>query len=95
MYQPLTDDELEEKYRDQLDDTDASQYAYFYGMHLYEIAERYDLIDIDVADAVLYWLRRYLAQEETKPDCVKKARYIVAKLSSEFPELREEYKNAE
>ena len=92
MYQPCTEDELDEKYRDQLDDVSPSQYAFFYGMHLYEIAERYDLIDIDVADAVLYWLTRYLAQEETEATSVKKARYTVAKLLSEFPELREDYK---
>lgn len=95
MYQPCTDDELEEKYQGQMDDVSPSQYAFFYGTHVYEIAERYDLIDIDVADAVLYWLRRYLAQEETEANCVKKARYIVAKLLSEFPQLREEYKNVE
>lgn len=95
MYRPCTDDELEEKYRGQLDDDRPSQYAFFYGTHLYEIAERYDLVDIDLADAVVYWLTRYLAQEETEPDCVKEARYIVAKLLSEFPELREEYKNVE
>lgn len=95
MYQPLTDEELEEKYRDQLDDPRPSQYAFFYGTHLYEIADRYNLIDIDVADAVVYWLNRYLAQEESEPECVKEARYIVAKLLSEFPELREEYKNKE
>lgn len=90
MYQPITDDELEEKYRDQLDDTNDSQYAYFYGTHLYEIAERYDLIDIDVADAVLYWLRRYISQDETKLECVKQSKYIIAKLQNEFPELRNE-----
>lgn len=95
MYRPLTNEELEEKYRDQLDDTSASQYAYFYGMHLYEIAERYDLVDIDVADAVLYWLKRYIMQEETKSECVKESKYIVAKLLSEFPDLREEYNNTE
>lgn len=88
MYQPLTEDELEEKYRGQLDDPTPSQYAYFYGTHLYEIAERHDLMDVDVAEAVVYWLKRYVAQEETKPECVKKARYIVAKLLNEFPELR-------
>lgn len=92
MYQPCTDDELDERYRDQLDDVSPSQYAFFYGTHVYEIAERYDLVDIDVADAVLYWLTRYLAQEETEPASVKKSRYIVAKLLNEFPELRKEYK---
>lgn len=91
MYKPLTDEELEEKYRGQLDDTSPSQYAYFYGTHLYEIAEKHDLMDLDLADAVVYWLKRYLAQDETKPECVKKARYIVAKLLNEFSELRNEY----
>ena len=92
MYQPLSDEELEEKYRGQLDDPTPSQYAYFYGTHLYQIAEKHDLMDIDVADAVIYWLKRYLAQEETQPKCAKQAGYIVAKLMSEFPELREEYR---
>ena len=92
MYQPLSDKELEEKYREQLDDPEPSQYAFFYGTHLYQIAEKYNLIDIDVADAVVYWLKRYLAQEETKPECVKEAGYIVAKLLHQFPELREEYR---
>ena len=93
MYEPITEEELESQYRDQLDDTDPKQYAYFYGTHLYEIAERHNLIDIDVADAVMYWLKKYIGQEETKDDCVKRAKYIVAKLSSEFPELRDSYKN--
>lgn len=93
MYRPLTDEELEEKYRGQLDDDSTPQYAYEYGMHLYEIAEKYDLMDIDVADAVVYWLKRYIAQEETKPECLKKCKYIAAMLLSEFPELREEYNN--
>ena len=92
MYHPPTEEELEEQYRDQLDDPNPSQYAFFYGTHLYEIAERHKLIDIDVADAVIYWLKKYIAQDETKPECVKKAKYIVAKLFSEFPELREEYR---
>ena len=92
MYQPLSDKDLEEKYRGQLDDTTPSQYAFFYGTHLYQIAEKYDLMDIDLADAVVYWLKRYIGQEETKPECVKEAGYIVAKLMNQFPELREEYK---
>ena len=91
MYKPLTDDELEERFRGQLDDNRPHQYAFFYGTHLYEIAERYDLIDISVAEAVLYWLNRYLAQEVTEPESVKKANYIVAKLLYDYPELREEF----
>ena len=31
MYEPFTDDELEEKYRGQMDDTSDPQYAYYYG----------------------------------------------------------------
>lgn len=92
MYKSITDEELEEKYGEQLDDTDPNQYAYFYGMHIYEIAERYDLIDIDVAKEVVYWLNRYISQDDVKPDCVKRSRYIVAKLFNQFPELREEFK---
>lgn len=91
MYQPLRDEELEEKYRGQLDDTSPSQYAYYYGTHLYEIAEKHDLMDLDLADAIVYWLKRYIAQEETQPACVKKAKYIVAKLLNEFSELRNQY----
>ena len=91
MYEPYTDDELEEKYRGQLDDDRPHQYAFFYGMHVYEIAKRYDLIDVNVAEAVLYWLKRYLAQEQTEPDSVKKANYIVAKLCYDYPELRDVY----
>lgn len=94
MYKPLTDEELEEKYRGQLDDDRPSQYAYYFGTHLYDIADRHKLMDIDVADAVIYWLTRYIGQDENEPDCVKKARYIVTKLFNEFPELREEYKKA-
>ena len=88
MYQPCTDEDLDEKYRDQLDDVSASQYAYFYGMHVYEIAKRYNLIDVDVAEAVVYWLKRYVDQEENQPDCVKQSRYIIAKLLFQYPELR-------
>ena len=92
MYNTITEDELLEKYCEQFDDTDPNQYTYFYGMHIYEIAERYDLIDIDVAKEVIKWLSRYISQEDTKPDCVKQSRYIVTKLFNSFPELREELK---
>lgn len=91
MYEPYTDDELEEKYRGQMDDTSAPQYAYEYGMTLYEIGKRYDIVDLDYAGLVIYWLKRYSEQEETKPECVKQCRYIIAKLFHEYPELREEF----
>lgn len=91
MYQPITDDELEEKYIGQLDDDRPHQYAFFYGTHLYEIAERHDLIDIDLAEVVLYWLNRYISQEKTEPDSVKRANYIIAKLLYDYPELRDEF----
>ena len=93
MYEPFTDDELEEKYRGQMDDTSDPQYAYGYGMTLYEMGKRLDFIDLDYAGLVIYWLKRYIDQEETQPECVKKCRYIVAKLFHEYPELREEFKN--
>lgn len=92
MYISITEDELKEKYCEQFDDTDPKQYAYFYGMHLYEIAERYDLIDVDVAKEVIHWLSRYISQDDVKPDCAKQSRYIVAKLFNQFPELRKELK---
>lgn len=92
MYRPLSDEELEEKYRGQLDDPSPPQYAFYYGTRLNQIAESYDLMDIDLADAVIYWLKRYLDQEETEPECAKEAGYIVAKLMHQFPELREEYR---
>ena len=94
MYEPFTDDELEEKYRGQMDDTSDPQYAYEYGMTLYEISRRYRIEDMDYAGLVIYWLKRYMAQEETQPECVKKCRYTVTKLLSEYPELREEFKTA-
>lgn len=92
MYKSITEDKFEDYYHEQLDDTDPKQYAYFYGMHIYEIAEKYDLIDIDVAKEVIYWLSSYASQDDAKPDCVKHSRYIVAKLYHQFPELREELK---
>ena len=92
MYEPYTDDELEEKYRGQMDDTSDPQYAYEYGMTLYEISRRHHIEDIDYAGLVIYWLRRYILQEETRPECVKHSRYIVTKLFHKYPELREEYK---
>ncbi|MBQ2901219.1 MAG: hypothetical protein IJE49_05170 [Agathobacter sp.] len=92
MYEPFTDDELEEKYRGQMDDTSDPQYAYEYGMTLYEISRCYRIEDMDYAGLVIYWLKRYMAQEETQPECVKKSRYTVTKLLSEYPELREEFK---
>ena len=91
MYKPYTDDKLEEKYRGQMDDASDPQYAYEYGMRLYEIGQTHDLIDIDYAGLIIYWLRSYNAQEETQVECVKNSRYIVAKLFSEFPELRSEF----
>ena len=45
MYNTITDEELLEKYCEQFDDTDPNQYTYFYGMHIYEIAEKYDYRD--------------------------------------------------
>ena len=93
MYEPFTDDELEEKYRGQMDDTSDPQYAYEYGMTLYEMGKRFDFIDLDYAGLVIYRLKRYIDQKETQPECVKKSRYIVAKLFHEYPELREEFKN--
>ena len=92
MYEPYTDDELEDKYKGQMDDTSDPQYAYEYGMRIYEIGQIHDLIDLDYAGLIIYWLRRYTAQEETQPECVKKSRYIVAKLFNEYPELRAEFK---
>lgn len=92
MHNSITDEELVKKHFEQLDDTDPKQYTYFYGMHIYEIAEKYDLIDIDVAKEVVYWLSRYTSSDDAKPDCVKHGRYIVAKLFNQFPELREEFK---
>ena len=94
MYEPYTDDELEEKYKGQMDDTSDPQYAYEYGMRIYEIGQIHDLIDLDYAGLVIYWLRRYNAQEDTQPDCVKRSRYIVAKLFSQYPELRKEFKSS-
>ena len=91
MYEPYTDDELEEKYRGQMDDTSDPQYAYEYGMRLFEIGQLHELIDLDYAGLVIYWLRRYIGQEETRPECVKRSRYIVTKLFNEYPELREEF----
>ncbi len=91
MYEPFTDDELEEKYRGQMDDTSDPQYAYYYGMTLYEISTKYYIEDMDYAGLIIYWLKRYIGQEETKPECVKKCRYTIAKLFHEYPELREEF----
>ena len=75
----------------QMDDTSDPQYAYEYGMTLYEIGCRYHIEDIDYAGLVIYWLRRYISQEETQAECAKRSRYIVAKLFHEYPELREEF----
>ena len=65
---------------------------YEYGMTIYEMGCRHDFIDIDYAGLVIYWLRRYIAQEEIEPECVKRSRYIVTKLFREYLELREEFK---
>lgn len=92
MYEPYTDDELEEKYRGQMDDTSDPQYAYEYGMALYEIGRRHYIEDMDYAGLIIYWLRRYIAQDETKPECVKQSRYIVTKLLNEYPELRSTFR---
>ena len=92
MYEPYTDDELEEKYRGQMDDTSDPQYAYEYGMMLYEIRKRHYIDGQDFAGRIVYWLRRYLAQDETEAACVKRSRYIVTKLLNEYPELREEFR---
>ena len=92
MYEPYTDDKLEEKYHGQMDDTSDPQYSYEYGMRIYEIGQKYHLIDIDYAGLVIYWLRRYITQTETDPECVKRSRYIVTKLFREYPELRDEFK---
>lgn len=92
MYRPYTDDELEEKYREQMDDISDSQYAYEYGMTLYEIRRRHYIEGMDYAGLIIYWLRRYIAQEQTIPECVKRSRYIVTKLLHEYPELREEFR---
>lgn len=88
MYRPITEDELEEKYRGQLDDTSNPQYAYEYGMMLYEISKRHYIESEDFAEKIIYWLRRYILQDETDAKCVKQAKYIVAKLLNEYPELR-------
>lgn len=92
MYEPFTDDELEEKYRGQMDDTSDPQYAYEYGMTLFKIGRRYKVEDLDHAGLVIYWLRRYLAQEETLPECEKECRYTIAMLFNKYPELREEFR---
>ena len=92
MYEPYTDDKLEEKYHGQMDDISDPQYAYEYGMTIYEIGCRYDFIDLDYAGLVIYWLLRYLSQEETQPECTNRSRYIVTKLFRDYPELREEFR---
>lgn len=92
MYEPFTDDNLEEKYRGQMDDTSDPQYAYEYGMTLYEISRRHYIEDMDFAGLIIYWLKRYISQEETQPDCVKRSRYTITKLFREYPELREEFR---
>ena len=92
MYEPFTDDELEEKYRGQMDDTSDPQYAYEYGMTLYEMGKRQQFIDLDYAGLVIYWLKRYVNQEETDSECVRKSRFTITKLFHEYPELREEFK---
>lgn len=93
MYEPFTDDNLEEKYRGQMDDTSDPQYAYEYGMTLYEISRRHYIEDMDFAGLIIYWLKRYIAQEETQPECVKRSRYTITKLFREYPELREEFRD--
>lgn len=92
MYKPYTDDELEEKYWGQMDDTSAPQYAYEYGMMLYEIHKRHYIDAEDFAEKIIYWLQRYIDQEESKPECVKQSRYVVTKLLNEYPELRSEFR---
>lgn len=92
MYEPFTDDNLEEKYHGQMDDTSDPQYAYEYGMILYEISRRHYIEDMDFAGLIIYWLKRYIAQEETQPECVKRSRYTITKLFREYPELREEFR---
>ena len=92
MYEPYTDDELEEKYRGQMDDTSDPQYAFEYGMSLFEIGWKYYIEDLDYAGLIIYWLRRYVAQEETQPECVKQASYVIAKLFHQYPELRDEFR---
>ena len=92
MYEPYTDDELEEKYRGQMDDISDPQYAYEYGMTLYEISKRHYIENMDFAGLIIYWLKRYIAQEETQPECVKRSRYTITKLFREYPELREEFR---
>ncbi len=91
MYEPYTDDNLEEKYRGQLDDTSNPRYAYEYGMALYEISCRHFIENEDFAEMIIYWLRRYIAQDETEPECVKRSKYTVTKLLNEYPELRAEF----
>ena len=91
MYEPYTDDNLEEKYHGQMDDISDPQYAYWYGTTLYEIRKRHVIDELDFAGLIIYWLRRYIAQEENDPECVKKSRYIITKLFREYPELREEF----
>ena len=93
MYEPFTDDNLEEKYRGQMDDTSDPQYAYEYGMTLYEISRRHYIEDMDFAGLIISWLKRYIAQEETQPECVKRSRYTITKLFREYPELREEFRD--
>ena len=93
MYEPYTNDTVEEKYVGQMDDMSDPQYAYYYGMTLYKISQRYFKPDIDYAGLVIYWLRRYISQDETIQECVKECKYIIAKLFSAYPELREEFNN--
>ena len=75
-----------------MDDTSDPQYAYERGMTLYNMGQRYIKVDLDYAGLVVYWLKRYIDQEENDPACVKECRYLVAKIFSEYPELREEFK---
>lgn len=92
MYEPYTDDELEEKYRGQMDDTSNPQYAYEYGMALYEISQRHYIENEDFVGQIIYWLWRYIAQEESKLECVKQSKYTITKLLNEYPELRENFR---
>ena len=92
MYEPYTDDKLEEKYHGQMDDTSDPQYAFEYGMTIYNIGVRHDMIDLDYAGLVVYWLKRYISQEITQPECVKRSRFIITKLFHAYPELREEFR---
>lgn len=78
----------EEKYTDQMDDTSDPQYAYRYGIMLYEIYKRHYIEQTEYVELILYWLRRYNSQQITQPEHVIQSQKIIKKLLREYPELR-------